>query len=285
MPKSLLIDPLDARKPGTLTSPAIPLNAYMPDPLAEAQKYGSANLVRMYRDMVIIREFETMLDKIKKESAYEGVSYNHRGPAHLSIGQEAAAVGQAYHLSTDDVIFGSHRSHGEILAKCLSAIHKLDMAALTQVMETYLGGNILRVVEDYSDSTDKNLAIDFALYGTLAEIFAKANGFNRGLGGSMHAFFPPFGVMPNNAIVGGSADIAVGAALFKRVNRKPGIVIANIGDASAGCGPTWEAMMFAAMDQFHTLWEESQGGHPPILFNFMNNLWHGRPTQRRDDGL
>ena len=273
MPKSLLIDPLDARKPGTLTSPAIPLNAYMPDPLAEAQKYGSANLVRMYRDMVIIREFETMLDKIKKESAYEGVSYNHRGPAHLSIGQEAAAVGQAYHLSTDDVIFGSHRSHGEILAKCLSAIHKLDMAALTQVMETYLGGNILRVVEDYSDSTDKNLAIDFALYGTLAEIFAKANGFNRGLGGSMHAFFPPFGVMPNNAIVGGSADIAVGAALFKRVNRKPGIVIANIGDASAGCGPTWEAMMFAAMDQFHTLWGESQGGHPPILFNFMNNFY------------
>ena len=272
MPKSLLIDPFEARRPGTLVAPAIPLNAYASDPMAEAQKYGSANLIRIYRDMVIIREFETMLDKIKKEGAYEGVSYNHRGPAHLSIGQEAAAVGQAYHLTVDDVIFGSHRSHGEILAKSLSAIHKLNMTALTQVMETYLGGNILRTVQDFSDSTDKNLAIDFMLYGTLAEIFAKSNGFNRGLGGSMHAFFPPFGVMPNNAIVGGSADIATGAALFKRVNRKPGIVIANIGDASAGCGPTWEAMMFAAMDQFHTLWSEPQG-HPPILFNFMNNFY------------
>ena len=273
MPKSLLIDPLEARKPGTLVAPAIPLNAYVSDPAAEAQKYGSANLVRIYRDMAIIREFETMLDKIKKEGAYEGVSYNHRGPAHLSIGQEAAAVGQAYHLTADDVIFGSHRSHGEILAKSLSAIHKLDLAALMQVMETYLGGNILRTVQDFSDSTDKNLAIDFTLYGTLAEIFAKSNGFNRGLGGSMHAFFPPFGIMPNNAIVGGSADIAAGAALFKRVNRKPGIVIANIGDASLGCGPTWEAMMFAAMDQFHTLWASKIGGHPPILFNFMNNFY------------
>jgi 2-oxoisovalerate dehydrogenase E1 component len=32
----------------------------------------------------------------------------------------------------------------------------------------------------------------------------------------MHAFFTPFGVYPNNAIVGGSGDIAVGAALFKK---------------------------------------------------------------------
>ena len=31
--------------------------------------------------------------------------------------QEAAAVGQAYHLGIDDHIYGSHRSHGEILAK------------------------------------------------------------------------------------------------------------------------------------------------------------------------
>ncbi len=111
------------------------------------------------------------------------------------------------------------------------------------------------------------------LYGTLAEIFGRATGFNKGMGGSMHAFFPPFGVMPNNAIVGGSGDIAVGAALFKRINRKPGIVIANIGDASMGCGPVWEGMMLAAMDQYRTLWPEEIGGAPPMLFNFMNNFY------------
>ena len=89
----------------------------------------------------------------------------------------------------------------------------------------------------------------------------------------MHTFFPPFGVMPNNAIVGGSADIATGAALYKRIRRKPGICIANIGDASLGCGPVWEAMMFAAMDQYRTLWDRELGGAPPILFNFMNNFY------------
>ena len=115
--------------------------------------------------------------------------------------------------------------------------------------------------------------MDFVLFGTLAEIFGREPGFNRGMGGSMHAFFPPFGVMPNNAIVGGSADIATGSALFKRVNRKAGIVIANIGDASMGCGPVWEAMMFAAMDQYRTLWDEEIGGAPPMLFNFMNNFY------------
>ena len=79
--------------------------------------------------------------------------------------------------------------------------------------------------------------------------------------------------MPNNAIVGGSADIAAGAALFKKVNRKPGIVIANIGDASTGCGPVWEAMTFVAMDQYRVLWDPNLGGNPPIIFNFMNNFY------------
>ena len=89
----------------------------------------------------------------------------------------------------------------------------------------------------------------------------------------MHAFFAPFGSMPNNAIVGGSADIAVGASLFKRINRKPGIVIANIGDGSSSCGPVWEALMVSAMDQYRTLWPKEVGGAPPMLFNFFNNFY------------
>ena len=273
MTKLITIDPAQMRAQGVLRAPEIPINCYQPDPAAEARRFGSENLVRMYRDMFAIRQFETMLDRIKKEGVYEGIEYNHRGPAHLSIGQEAAAVGQAYNLSPDDFIFGSHRSHGEILAKSFSAIAQLDDAALTEIMESYLDGAVLRVVENFSKGSVKDVAFDFALYGTLAEIFARVTGFNKGMGGSMHAFFPPFGVMPNNAIVGGSADIATGSALFKRVNRQPGIVIANIGDASMGCGPVWEAMMFAAMDQYRTLWPEEVGGAPPILFNFMNNFY------------
>ncbi|NOZ73502.1 MAG: dehydrogenase [Chloroflexi bacterium] len=274
MTKRIPIDPAEARKPGVITAPEIPVNAYVSDPQAEAERYGSAALVQMYRDMAAIREFELMLDSVKKTGAYEGIAYSHRGPAHLSIGQEAAAVGQAFYLTPDDFIFGSHRSHGEILAKSLSAIAKLSDAELMDTMKNYMGGATLGVVERFtSDSDVKGLAINYVLYGTLAEIFGREPGFNKGMGGSMHAFFPPFGVMPNNAIVGGSADIATGAALFKRIRRQPGIVIANIGDASMGCGPVWEAMMLAAMDQYHTLWPPEIGGAPPILFNFMNNFY------------
>ena len=274
MTKRIFIDPTEARKPGVITAPDIPVNAYKSDPKAEAERYGTDGLVKIYRDMAVIREFELMLDSIKKTGEYEGVAYSHRGPAHLSIGQEASSVGQAYFLTPNDYIFGSHRSHGEILAKSLSAISQLSEDELTVIMESYLEGAPLRVVEKHvSDSNVKGLAINYVLYGALAEIFGRAAGFNKGMGGSMHAFFPPFGVMPNNAIVGGSADIATGAALFKRIRRKPGIVIANIGDASMGCGPVWEAMMIAAMDQYHTLWPEAIGGAPPMLFNFMNNFY------------
>ncbi|MCB0169250.1 MAG: dehydrogenase [Anaerolineae bacterium] len=273
MTKLIKIDPAEARQTSFIEGPRLPVNAYVSAPKREAGIYGSAALVRMYRDMVYIREFETALDRLKKEGAYQGIEYNHRGPAHLSIGQEAAAVGQAYHLTPDDFIFGSHRSHGDILAKCFSAIAQLSDETLTHTMEGYLDGAPLRVVETFAGGTVKDVAVDYVLYGTLAEIFGRENGFNKGMGGSMHAFFAPFGVMPNNAIVGGSADIATGAALFKRINRRPGIVIANIGDASTGCGPVWEAMMMAAMDQYRTLWPKEIGGNPPILFNFVDNFY------------
>ncbi len=60
------------------------------------------------------------------------------------------------------------------------------------------------------------------MYGIMAEIFGRENGFAKGLGNSMHAFFIPFGVYPNNAIVGGSAPIAAGAALHKKVAHEKG---------------------------------------------------------------
>ena len=223
--------------------------------------------------MVVIREFETMLNLIKTTNEYNGIPYNHPGPAHLSVGQEASAVGMAYTLGIDDFIFGSHRSHGEILAKGLSAIHHLDEDSLYSVMKNYFGGSALKVIEKGFHGDIKDLAINFLLYGALAEIFARENGFNKGIGGSMHAFFTPFGIYPNNAIVGGSGDISVGAALYKKINRKPGIVVCNIGDASMGCGPVWEGICFATMDQYKTLWDGEYRGGLPLIFNFMNNLY------------
>jgi 2-oxoisovalerate dehydrogenase E1 component len=273
MPRSQTIDPSVVRAAGSVSFSDVPINAYTPDSKKEIKKYGAERLRRVYHDMATIREFETMLNEIKTQGAYRGIEYNHKGPAHLSIGQESAVVGQSVHLGVEDYIFGSHRSHGEILAKCFSAIWQLSDSELESVMKDYFDGEILRLVDDGSAGSVKELAEDFVLYGTLAEIFGRRAGFNRGLGGSMHAFFAPFGSMPNNAIVGGSGDIATGSALFKRVNRKPGIVVANIGDASMGCGPVWEGIVFGSMDQYRKLWPKDIGGAPPILYNFFNTFY------------
>jgi len=273
MPKSQNINPSDVRKPQFIEFGRIPVNQYRKTLTEEKNNFSNEDLIRIYHDMVVIREFETMLNMIKTTNEYHGITYNHPGPAHLSIGQEAAAVGMAYNLGTEDYIFGSHRSHGEIIAKGLSAIHKLDEDTLYTIMKNYFGGNSLKVVEKGFQGSIRELGRHFLLYGALAEIFARETGFNKGLGGSMHAFFTPFGIYPNNAIVGGSGDISVGAALFKKINRKQGIVVANIGDASMGCGPVWEGITFATMDQYRTLWEGDYRGGLPLIFNFMNNLY------------
>lgn len=272
MPKSQFIDEKTVRKSGWIKYQDTPVNQYKKTIEEEKENYSTEDFLRIYRDMFIIREFEMMINSIKTTSEYNGIKYSHPGPAHLSIGQEASAVGQAYLLDTNDWIFGSHRSHGEILAKGLSAIQKLSDKELMEIMENYFDGAILKVVQK-DQTTVKELAIDFLIYGTLAEIFARETGFHKGLGGSMHAFFCPFGIYPNNAIVGGSATIATGSALFKKVNRKPGIVIANIGDGSLGRGPVWEAICFATMDQYKKLWEGDMNGGLPLIFNFYNNQY------------
>lgn len=273
MPKSQNINPKTIRKPQFIEFNKIPVNQYNKTIQEERASFSDNDLIRIYHDMVVIREFESMLNLIKTTNEYNGVAYNHPGPAHLSVGQEASAVGMAYNLGNEDFIFGSHRSHGEILAKGLSAINKLPDDELYSIMKNYFSGSALKVVEKGFTGDIKELAIHFLLYGALAEIFARENGFNKGLGGSMHAFFTPFGIYPNNAIVGGSGDISVGAALYKKINRKPGIIVCNIGDASAGCGPVWEGICFATMDQYKTLWTGEYKGGLPLIFNFMNNQY------------
>ena len=296
MTKKLMVVPEQVRKSATLRLGTIPVNAYkktLKHELANNRDITAGSCLRMFRDMVIIREFETMLDQIKKLGEYEGIPYQHAGPAHLSLGQEAAAVGANFHLKVEDHIFGSHRSHGEVIAKGLRSVKELAGTSLRGVMEDYMAGDALRIVEQndpnwsplvvkgkgrgskgtFASSEEEEQGIDYLLYGLLAEIFGREYGFNKGMGGSMHVFFCPFGIYPNNAIVGGSADVATGAALCKKVLRQRGLVVANIGDASIGCGPVWEAMGFASMGQFTNLWEKEWRGGLPIIFNFMDNFY------------
>jgi 2-oxoisovalerate dehydrogenase E1 component len=274
MAKELLIDPATVRSRSELVIEPIAVNAYEPDLARERSLHGDDALERIGRDMVLVREFELMLNAIKREGSYRGVDYVHAGPAHLSIGQEAAAVGQAFTLSSTDKVFGSHRSHGEVIAKGLSAIHSSTPDALQDAFAGWSGGDIQRVVGSrLADDDFEQYAINYLLYGMTAETFGRRTGFNRGLGGSMHAFFPPLGIYPNNAIVGGSGPLATGAALYNRLQAKPGIVVASIGDASTGTGPVWESFNLAGMGQLQSLMDDEHRGGLPVVFFVVNNFY------------
>ncbi|MDB3914688.1 thiamine pyrophosphate-dependent dehydrogenase E1 component subunit alpha [Alphaproteobacteria bacterium] len=59
--------------------------------------------------MLLIRKTEVQLAKCKEEGII-------KGPIHLSVGQEAVAVGVSTALKKKDRVFGAHRSHSHILA-------------------------------------------------------------------------------------------------------------------------------------------------------------------------
>jgi TPP-dependent pyruvate/acetoin dehydrogenase alpha subunit len=67
-------------------------------------------MLEMYRRMVRIREFElTAMDLFKRGQV--------KGAVHPYIGQEASGVGVCMALRNDDLIAGTHRSHGHNIAK------------------------------------------------------------------------------------------------------------------------------------------------------------------------
>jgi 2-oxoisovalerate dehydrogenase E1 component len=68
--------------------------------------------LEMYRRMFTIRRFEERVAELYRDGEIPGF-------VHLSIGQEASAVGACWSLSNDDVITSTHRGHGHCLAKGL----------------------------------------------------------------------------------------------------------------------------------------------------------------------
>jgi TPP-dependent pyruvate/acetoin dehydrogenase alpha subunit len=67
-------------------------------------------LLILYKKMLRIRRTEEML-------AEKYLEWEMRCPMHLSIGQEAVAVGVSNNLDDQDVVFSNHRAHAHYLAK------------------------------------------------------------------------------------------------------------------------------------------------------------------------
>ena len=73
------------------------------------------DLLEMHRRMLVIRGFEERVAVLYRDGEIPGF-------VHLSIGQEAAAVGACWPLGPGDVITSTHRGHGHCLAKGLEPL-------------------------------------------------------------------------------------------------------------------------------------------------------------------
>ncbi|WP_027834821.1 thiamine pyrophosphate-dependent dehydrogenase E1 component subunit alpha [Maritalea myrionectae] len=93
------------------------------------------------------------------------------------------------------------------------------------------------------------------------ELLGKEEGYCRGKGGSMHIADQENGNLGANAIVGGSAGIATGAALSAKHLGKDDVTVCFFGDGALGQGLLYEVMNMAA------LW------NLPVIYACENNLY------------
>lgn len=276
MPKNINVDPQKEYNEENIKFEEIPAFTYKNNLKFEVDSNNLTlnDVKEILFQMKMIRAFESFLENWKLTGEVNNKPYNFPGPAHISIGQEASAVGQYFKSTLDDINMGTHRNHSEVLAKAFSIIYNVDSSILLEIMKTYFDGEIYEIISKNISKKDiKEQAKYYILYGFLAEILAKQQGFNRGLGGSMHMFFAPFGIFPNNAVVGAGLPLAFGAAMFKLQHQKDGVVISNIGDGGVSTGPVSETLHFASMDQFKTMWETPYNKNPPLMINISNNFY------------
>jgi pyruvate dehydrogenase E1 component alpha subunit len=182
------------------------------DPSKTKAEPKTEHLLRMYRRMVLIREFEEQVNELYTRALMPGL-------AHLYIGEEAVAVGICEALRPDDYITSTHRGHGHCVAK--------------------------------GASPDR----------MFAELLGKEAGYCRGKGGSMHIADPATGNLGANAIVGGSAGIATGAALSSKRLGTGQVAVCFFGEGALGQGVLYEVMNLAA------LWKL------PVIYVCENNLY------------
>jgi acetoin:2,6-dichlorophenolindophenol oxidoreductase subunit alpha len=120
--------------------------------------------------------------------------------------------------------------------------------------------------DDYITSTHRGhghcLAKGAAPDRMFAELLGKRAGYCKGKGGSMHIADPETGNLGANAIVGGSAAIATGAAFSAKHLGQDRVAVCFFGEGALGQGVLYESMNLAQ------LWML------PVLYLCENNLYN-----------
>ncbi len=234
-------------EPDEIIFPSIPVFAYKGSPQDEINRglLKPSQLIEFLELMLTIRTFEEMIAEIKAGTYSPLPGFDFNGPTHVSIGQEATSAGSISALSPDDYITSSHRGHGDALSKGYFCTK----------------------------------ALDTLLYRTICELFGKADGYCRGVGGSMHIADFSVNHLGANAIVGGHMGIAAGAGMSCRYRKSGQTVLCLAGDGAYSNGISHEAMNLAAMSQFKNELMEHQFGIP-VIFGIVNNQYAMSGQQR-----
>jgi pyruvate dehydrogenase E1 component alpha subunit len=120
--------------------------------------------------------------------------------------------------------------------------------------------------DDHITSTHRGhghcLAKGASIDRMFAELLGKEAGYCRGKGGSMHIADQDTGNLGANAIVGGSAGIATGAALSSKMRHTGQVAVCFFGDGALGQGLLYEVMNMAS------LWKL------PVIYVCENNLYN-----------
>jgi pyruvate dehydrogenase E1 component alpha subunit len=120
--------------------------------------------------------------------------------------------------------------------------------------------------DDYITSTHRGhghcLAKGAAPDLMFAELLGKEAGYCKGKGGSMHIADPATGNLGANAIVGGGAALATGAAYTSKVLGQDRVAVCFFGEGALGQGILYESMNLAQ------LWKL------PVLYVCENNLYN-----------
>ncbi len=269
--KSRDVLPCDPQ-PRKLPLPEIMLFRYTPLLREELDKgiLTREEALGLYRAMLLQRNVEYMVRdlEVKRFVPYPG--YEYRGTSHLSVGQEATAVGAMSVLRREDYITSTHRGHGHCVNKGLYALLEMDEAALKDFVQDAEQNEF--PLAEYRDL--REAARDYHLYRTMAELLGKESGYCKGRGGGMHIAHFSVGNLGANAIVGGSLGIATGAALAVDLLEQKRVVVCCVGDGALNNGIAHESMNFATMAQFeHGL---------PVIF-FVENNQYGYTGQQKGE--
>ena len=118
------------------------------------------------------------------------------------------------------------------------------------------------------------LAEGGGLLGFFGELYGRAIGCARGLGGSMHLMDPSVGLIGSSALVGGTIPEAAGSALAFKMRGEPRVAVCYFGDAGVEEGVFYETYLFAVLRSL------------PVVFVCENNnyatntpLWKRQPPK------